>query len=340
MRGFTPVIIISGATPLFYSRLIKATLKDEEGQKSDTLTIELDDRGNAIPIPKKGTKLNVQLGYRETGLADKGTFEVHGTELKGTAGEGEIVVIQAKGTSLSAARKLKETGSETFKEGAKLKEIAGKIAGRNGLTLRIDDALGSVAYPDGEYRHQQSDLDFLGRLVERANGLLKISGDVLAIAERGSGKNAAGKALPVIQIAKADCKDWSFTPGDRPTHGKVSGSWIDQKTGKKKVESKETGLEGPLFGLRDPFKTEAEAKKAVEAKAKELSRKSGTVNFTVPGTAIGGAGSDVNATGFRPEINGTWRAKSVEHTFTGGASGGWTTKFDCTAPEGGKKKGK
>jgi phage protein D len=336
MRGFTPVIRIDGASALFYSRLIKATIRDEEGQKSDTLTIELDDRGNVIPVPKKGTKLRVRLGYRETGLEDKGQFEVHGTELKGAAGEGEFVIIQGKGTSLAASRKLKETGSESFPEGATLQQIAGKIAGRNGLTLRLDGGLGSTAYPDGEYRHQQSDLDFLSRLVERANGILKISGDVMAIAERGSGKNAAGKALPPVLITKANCKDWSYTPGDRPTYGKVTGSWIDQKTGKKKVETKETGLEGPLFGLREPFKTEAEAKKAVDAKAKDLSRKTGTASFTVPGTAIGGAGSDLIASGFRGEINGTWRVKSVEHSFTSGPSGGWTTKFECTAPEGGK----
>lgn len=339
MRGYTPVLVISGASPLFYARLIKATIRDEEGQKSDTLTIELDYRGNVIPIPMKGTKLNVHLGYRETGMADKGVFEVHGTEITGEAGEGELVIIQAKGTSLATARKLKESGSESFPEGTTLGAIAGAIAGRNGLSLRIAGGLGSVAYPDGAYRHLQSDLDFLGRLVERANGLMKVQGDVLAIAERGSGQSAGGKALPPILIAKADCRSWRFTPGDRPTYGKVTGSWIDQKTGKKRVETKETGLEGPLFGLRDPFKTEAEAKKAVDAKAKELARKSGTVSFTVPGTPIGGAGSDIIATGFIPEINGTWRAKAVEHQITNGPSGGWTTKFEGTAPEGGKKKG-
>lgn len=340
MRGYTPKIEISGASPLFYSRLIKATVKDEEGQKSDTLTIELDDRGNAIPVPKKGTKLQVRLGYVETGLVEIGTFEVHGTELKGAAGEGEMVVIQAKGTSLASARKLKETGSESFKEGSTLKDVAAKVAERNGLTLRLDEGLAGFKFPDGVIRFMQSDLDFLSRLAERANGLIKISGDVLAIAERGSGKNAAGKTLPVISITKRDTKEWSYTPGDRPTHGKVSASWVDQKTGKKKLETKETGLEGPLFGLKDVFKTEAEAKKAVDAKAKDLSRKSGTASFTVDGTNAGGAGCNVMATGFRPEISGLWRATSVEHTFTSGASGGWTTKFECTAPEGGKKEAK
>ena len=337
MAGYTPFILISGASALFYRRLIKATVKDEEGQKSDTLTIELDDRGNVIAVPKKGTKLKVQLGYREKGAFDKGTFEVHGTEIKGGAGEGEFVTIQAKGTSLSAKGTLKETGSETFPEGATLSSIAQKIAGRNGLTLRIAGNLGATAYPEGAFRHMQSDLDFLSRLAEKANGLLKIQGDVLALAERGSGQSAGGKPLPVITISKADCKDWSYTPGDRPTYGKVTGAWVDQKTGKKKVETKETGLEGPLFGIRDPFKTEAEAKKAIEAKAKDMSRKSGTVSFTTRGVGEGGAGCKIIATGFRPEINGEWRVKSREDTFTSGASGGWTTKWECTAPEGGKK---
>lgn len=337
MRGYTPIIRITGASPLFYSRLIKATIRDEEGQKSDTLTIELDDRGNVIPIPKKGTKLQVYGGYKETGVFDKGVFEVHGTEVKSEAGTGETITIQAKGTALSSSKKLKETGSETFPEGTTLGAIAQKIAGRSGLTARIAGSIGAVAYPDGAFRHMQSDLDFLSRLVEKANGLLKIQGDVLAIAERGSGQSATGKPLPPVIIRKRDCKEWSYTPGDRPTYGKVSGSWIDQKTGKKKVESKQTGLEGPLFGLREPYKTEAEAKKAVDAKAKELSRKSGTVNFTMAGVTEGGAGSPLIAEGFRPEISGEWRAKAREDVFTSGASGGWTTKWEGTAPEGGKK---
>ena len=340
MSGFTPVIRISGASPLFYSRLIKATVRDEEGQKSDTLTLELDDRGNVVPMPKKGTRLSVELGYREEGaLRSIGDFEVHGTEAKGAAGEGEFVVIQCKGTSLSAARKLKETGSEHFPEGATLKDIAGRIAGRNGLKLSIDGALGNMAFPDGAFRHLQSDLDFLGRLVERSNGLLKVRGNVLAIASRGSGKNAAGQSLPVVSIAKRACKEWRLTPGDRPSYGKVSANWIDQKTGKKRIETRATGIEGPLFAIRDVFKSEGEARKATEARANELSRKSGTASFTVPGTALGGAGGPLVASGFRPELNGAWRIKAVEHVFTSGPSGGWTTTFECTAPEGGKKKG-
>lgn len=338
MRGFTPIIRVSGASPLFYRRLIKATIRDEEGQKSDTLTIELDDRGNVIPVPKKGTKLQVQLGYRETGLYDKGTFEVHGTEIKGSK-DGEIVVIQAKGTSLAAKAKLKEQGSETFAEGSTLRQVAQKIASRNGLSLRIAAGLASVAYPQGAFRHMQSDLDFLTRLAEKANGLVKIQGNLLAIAERGSGQNAAGKPLPPIAILKRECSEWSFTPGDRPTYGQVVGSWIDQKTGRKKTANQATGLEGPLFGLREPFKTEAEARKAIDAKAKELSRKTGEVTFTVPGMGEGGAGSPLIASGFRPEINGEWRAKAREDSFTSGPSGGWTTKWEGTAPEGGKKSG-
>jgi uncharacterized protein len=333
MTGFTPVILVSGATPLFYSRLIKATVRDEEGQKSDTLTIELDDRGNVIPEPKKGT----QLGYRESGMAEIGTFEVHGSEMKGAAGEGEFITVQAKGTSLATTRKLKEIGNEDFPENATLKDVAGRIAGRSGLSLRLAGALATVRYPEGVFRHAQSDLDFLHRLVERANGLMKISGDVLAIAERGSGQSASGKPLPTITIRKQDCKEWSYTPGDRPTYGKTVAHWTDQKTGKKRAETRETGLEGPLFAIRETFRNEAEAKKAVEAKSKELSRRSGKVTFTVPGRADGGAGCTVNALGFRPEISGSWRAKAVEHVFTAGPSGGWTTKFECEAPEGGKK---
>lgn len=336
MTGYKPRIIVSGASPLFYSRLIEATIRDEEGQKSDTLTFKLDDRGNVVPLPKKGTKLKVQLGD-ENGLYDKGTFEVHAPQIKGGP-DGEFIIVQAKGTSLSADKKLKEIGSENFPEGSTLKKIADEVAGRSGLSLRIDGALAAVTYADGVYRHQQSDLDFLFNLAERANGLLKVQGDVLAIAERGSGKSAGGKNLPVILISKNQAKEWEYSPGDRPQYNRVTGAWIDQKTGRKRIHTEQTGQEGPLFGLRETFKSEAEAKKAAEAKAKELSRKTGNFTVTIPGRGEGGAGCDVIATGFRPEINGEWRAKAFEDVFTSGPSGGWVSKLECTAREGGKNK--
>lgn len=336
MTGYKPRIIVSGASPLFYSRLIKATIRDEEGQKSDTLTFELDDRGNVVPLPKKGTKLRVQLGD-ENGLYDKGTFEVHAPQLKGGP-DGQFVIVQAKGTSLSANKKLKEVGSENFPEGATLKQIAEEVAGRSGLSLRIDGALASVTYADGAFRHQQSDLDFLFNLVEGANGLLKVQGDVLAIAERGSGKSAGGKDLPVIEVSRREAKEWEYTPGDRPNYSRVTGAWLDQKTGRKRIHTEQTGLEGPMFGLRETFKTEAEAKKAAEAKAKELGRTSGNFTVTIAGRGEGGAGCNVIARGFRPEINGGWRAKAFEDVFTSGPSGGWTSKLECTAREGGKNR--
>ncbi|MGL5447424.1 MAG: phage late control D family protein [Rhabdaerophilum sp.] len=335
MTGYKPRILVSGASPLFYSRLIKATIRDEEGQKSDTLTFEIDDRGNAVPLPKKGTKLTVQLGD-EKGLYNKGTFEVHAPQAK-FGPDGQFVIVQAKGTSLSANKKLKETGSESFREGATLKTIAEEVAGRSGLSLRMDGALAAVTYADGAYRHQQSDIDFLSELVERANGLLKIQGDVLAIAERGSGKSAGGKALPVIIIHRSEAKEGEYTPGDRPNYSRVTGAWLDQKTGRKRIHTEQTGLEGPMFGLRETFKTEAEAKKAAEAKAKELGRTSGNFTVTIPGRGEGGAGCDVIARGFRPEMNGEWRAKAFEDVFTSGPSGGWVSKLECTAREGGKK---
>lgn len=337
MRGFSPIIRVSGASALFYSRLVDATIRDEEGQKSDTLTIRIDDRGNVVPLPKTGTKLKVQLGWKETNLYDKGTFEVHAPQLK-LGQDGEFVIIQAKGSSVGANKKLKETGSQNFPENATLKQVAEEVAGRSGLTLRIDGALATVTYPDGLYRHDQSDIDFLSDLVGSANGILKVQGDVLAIAERGSGKSAGGKPLPIILIDRSEAKEAEYSPGDRPSYGRVTGSWIDQKTGRKRIHTEQTGQEGPLFGLRETYRNEAEAKKATEAKAKELGRKTGNFTVTVEGLGEGGSGCDAVARGFRPEINGEWRVKAFEDVFTSGPSGSWLSKLECTAREGGKKK--
>lgn len=332
-----PVIFVSGASPLFYQRLIKATIRDEEGQKSDRLTFELDDAGNAVPIPKKGTRLSVRIGTADAGLVDRGTFEVHSTEIKGSCADGEIVVVQANGTPVAGSSKLKEMGSESFPEGTTLKAVLDKVARRAGFSVRLDPALAAISYADGVFRHGQSALDFIGRLAEQAGGIIKIQGGVIHVAKRGTGKNAAGTAMTPVLIRRADVKEWSFTPEDRPTYGSVSAPFIDQASGKKRTRALKTGQDGPVYAFKQVFKSEAEARKAAESKAGDLSRKTGNFTVTLAGVLEGGAGAQLMADGFRPEINGEWRVKAREDVFTSGPGGGWLTTFECTAPEGGKK---
>ncbi|MDE1464775.1 hypothetical protein [Spartinivicinus poritis] len=48
-------------TQLIADRLIKLTVQDEAGVKSDAVTIELDNRDQTIQLPKTGAELEVWL---------------------------------------------------------------------------------------------------------------------------------------------------------------------------------------------------------------------------------------------------------------------------------------
>jgi len=63
-------------TALFKDRLIRLTLSDQAGQKSDTVQITLDNRDNRIALPEVGAVLEIYLGFLETGLVYMGRYVV------------------------------------------------------------------------------------------------------------------------------------------------------------------------------------------------------------------------------------------------------------------------
>ena len=81
-------------------RLISLEAIDEDGLKSDRLEIELDDRDGRIEWPELEARLELSLGYRETGLVAIGTYAVDGL-----AGEGprQTMRITAKAVDMKTA---------------------------------------------------------------------------------------------------------------------------------------------------------------------------------------------------------------------------------------------
>ncbi|MDX3805150.1 MAG: contractile injection system protein, VgrG/Pvc8 family [Bosea sp. (in: a-proteobacteria)] len=331
--GYTPVISIEvngrEVAAGFYGRLIKATLTDQAGQESDKITFDLDDADNAIVVPPPKATIVVKLGYKETGLVPKGTFELQPIAFKGDADAGETLTIQASAADLK--RKLKGKGRESFSNKS-VKEIADTIAGRNGMTAHVDPAIANHKF-DFRARVDVSEIDFLTTLCDELDAVVKPMGDKLVISQKGAAKSVSGLALPVIRIEKWDCADWEVTPDGRVEYGSVKAAWIDQKTGKRELAEAKTGLEGPETVLRSPYPTKEQAEKAAMAEARRLTRRSGSGNFKLYGRPDAQAEADVIAgESFRKEIAGAWRADSVEHAFE---SSGFTTTVNIAAKEDG-----
>lgn len=334
-HGFTPVIQIiiddKEVAGLFYSRLIKASIRDEPGQSSDMATIELDDSNNDLDAPREKAKIEINLGFLETGLRPRGVYELQNIQFSGDSG-GEKMILQAKAADLRRALK---GSNRKYHEDTTYGEIVRELAKRAKLEAVIDPTLDKI--PISEFQ-DQSDIDFLTRLSDEHDAVIKPAGGKLVAIKRGSGKSASGRTLPPLIVRKSDCDGWSIEPDGRVEFGTVKTGYIDQKTGKRIEEHYDTGLSGPVFVLPDIAANKEKARSTAEAEARRLNRNTGDGYFRLYGRPEAMAEQPLVAEGFRAEINGEWRAESVEEEF---GDNGYLTTITIKANEKGRKsKGK
>ena len=330
----TPKIYVTaGGSPvsaMFYDRLIEATVRDEAGQESDSFEATFDDRNNEIALPAEGAVLEVFLGYVETGITMVGRYIVDSVRCHGDD-DGEKVTITAR--SADVREDMKEPLSEHF-ENQTIGQIMDTLASRHKVQAAVSSELASIKIPYIA-RIDQSTLDFATRIADRFGGLFAPKGGKFVMMKCGTGKNFAGLTIAPILIQKSDCSDWDITPHPRPSYGKVTGKWLNRKTGKLEFESESTGREGPERFLRHPLPSQDEAKHMAGSDAERLNRATGSGHFTVAGRASAMAEADVIPSGFRPEINTLWRAATVEHKFS---DSGFLTTVEVEAPESGGRQ--
>jgi phage protein D len=328
-RGWTPEIEIKvdgkEVAGIFYSRLISATIRDEAGQSSDMCTIVLDDARNELAVPREKARIEISLGFRETGLVDRGTYELQNVEFEG-GDDGERLILQGKAADLR--RKLKGSGRKAY-ENTTLGEVARDIARGQGMTALVDRDLDGIRIAF-EPRIDQSDIDFLTRLGDEFGAVVKPAGDKLVVAKRGSRKTVSGLDLPLIVIRKDECISWQIAPDGRTAYGKVKAHWVDQKTGKRRFEAYETGLDGPDYILPEALPDQDRAMRAAEAEGMRLTSCTGNGSFRLYGRPDAQAEALVQAVGFRDGIAGLWRAEAVEDVFD---EDGYTTTVQVTALE-------
>lgn len=79
----TPICIITAnnqpLNALISSRILSVTVTDNRANEADELSIVLDDSDGALELPKRGVKLNCQMGYLGEDIHDKGNFVVDET---------------------------------------------------------------------------------------------------------------------------------------------------------------------------------------------------------------------------------------------------------------------
>ena len=304
-------------TAKFKDRLISLTIKDEAGIKSDTAQIVLDNRNNKIALPEVGAKLDIRLGFLETGLVGMGRYVVD--DLSGDIMPTSLT-IDAKAADMRGAIKAPKTAAWVSRS---LEEIASKIAADHGLKLAISDSLKTHHYA---YVAQtaESDLHFLTRLGRDLDATVKTAGGALVLVKRGEGKAADGTDLPVHQIDVSQMQRGNWKLTGRGRYGKVCAEWSE--LGNATVHQVTAGDKDPAHKLRHRHATKEEATRAAKSALERGKRASGKISIELAG--FQGdllAEGKVDLQGIHPDLTGEWLVTSVTHRL----GGALVTSFDA-----------
>ncbi len=324
-------------------RLTSLRIVDDSGQQSDSLELALDDRDKLLPVPRSGANIKVWLGYSDGGPPPvyMGTYAVDEVGL--SMGGPRSMTIKASAAALAPAL-VKERKTRSW-DNKTLREIAEQIAKENGLQITIK---GKAA--DQKILHEdqtnESDQNFLSRLADRFQAVIKPADNKLVLVDR-----AAGQAGPVQTVDITQAIDWNANLKNRGAFGSVEARYVDREaTGgvsqwsntEKKITAGGTagggswtgtsGQQLPPFQIPKLFPTKAEAEAAAKAQLQSL--QSGEVRITV--RLSGDPSFKINAEGqvilrnFRPYIDGQWFVRQVTHEL---ASGGYITSIECGTEE-------
>lgn len=326
-------------------RLLSIRVQDEAGQKSDTLEIALDDRGQALPIPEEKTELKVWLGYSHDGNTpqEMGTYVIDEVEITYPPA---TVKIRAKAMELSKNFKAPKNRSWHDKT---IGQIVSQIASEHGLIPQVH-----ASYKNKKIDHidqtDESDAHFLTRLAGLHGATSKPAEGMLIFIPQGEGISATGRQLAAATLDVKACSDYRATVKDRGAYSKVQTRYTDKETGTEKtveapVPNAGGGFSflGAVFGLltggsggdsssgtvykdRRLFPSKADAEAAAKAKGKQLASGVITIDLTCAGRPDIFAERPITLTGFREPLNSTWIIQSVTHEFSGK---GYSTKITC-----------
>jgi phage protein D len=333
-------------------RLLSVEVHDEAEEKSDRVSITIDDRPRlgdlgVVSMPGIGMVVEIVMGYEDGAAASLGTFLIDDIDV--ASPPRQLVVT---GRSANLTKSFRAARTQSYHQ-MTVGEIMEEIAGRNGYAAKVDGELSGVVIRHID-QHNESDMAFATRLAGMHDAVAKPVAGRLAVAKRGTGKSVSGAALPVVTLTESMCESWHFKYSARTEAGEASGMdadnyggedegddsiittgensgsgggvravWTDTRTGEKKVV---LGGSAPYQDLRYSYHNEAEAVAAVSEKMNSSKRGKASFSCTTGGKVGVQAEAKLILARFRPYIPTQWRIKSCEHSF---AAGGYTTTMDA-----------
>jgi phage protein D len=306
-------------TAKFASRLVSLSLSECRGEESDQLDITLTDADGQLAIPRRGARINVQIGWADSGLVDKGLFTVDEVEHSGAP---DLLTLRARTASLiDTFRQVNEYSFSNTTVGG----IIEAIAFRQQLQAGVSEALRNI-----EVKHmdqtRESDAAFLRRLGKKYDAAATVKNDTLIFMPAGRSKTPSGRDLPAIQITRRLGDSHRFHTAERDSYTGVRAFWHDVNHGGLR-RSVVAGVPGNTKRLRTTYTSEADARTVAVAEWQRIQRGQATFEMSL---ALGNPGlipqSPVNVSGFKAEIDGMdWIAAKVSHSIS---DGGFTSRIE------------
>ena len=259
---------------IFVEGLTEIRIVDDIKDESDALTVSCEfssaSLGQIIIAMPIG-------GYNETWKWPMGLYTFQSLE---STPQGERVMF----TSAAFSPSMKKKRNKSYQK-LTLKDLVGKIAGRNGLRPKCDMKI-KLDHVD---QRGESDMALLQRFADKYNAIFNVKMGTLIFLSKSS------MALPFFVIFKSEAISWNLRQSNKFLYKMVKAKYHDTKKNKS-VEVK-VGGGSPEHLIQGNYKNKGEAKALAKAKFEKLLAQTKTGTITVEGRNMV-AGGKVLVLGF------------------------------------------
>ena len=294
-------------TKEFMIRASGITVVDQDGFKSDSCEITLQDKGD-LEIPAMDTKVKLYLGLRGKGLTYMGSFLLVDPDL----GPGYM---KLKGKAAPIGKEF-SSPREVSWDNKSFGEIAESIAKKHRLKAAVEQSLYDKKVES--IIQTESDMSFLTKLGMQQNATFKVQNGYLVFSSNESQESVFGKKLPVVTIANPS--SWNYKGASSSEYTGVRAFYrCEGEQGKR--ESIQVGSASNVFEMVQTWDSLSQAQERAKKRLKELQKnqvtltisKSSDENFNSTHIA---SGQTTIIKGVRKNVDGKWRVRKVSHSFT------------------------
>ena len=296
---------------------LSITVVDNLGPESDALEVALpavDGSGNIVAHPPHGRRIRAALGYAGQAPEEMGEFVVSAVTFQGSGTDAGVVTIHADTPELLGEGGAIKAPVQRSWFDVNLQDLFTTVVSKYNLEPHVSPSIRDVQVVQA-FQDSESDLAFLTRLGKKHNATFKIDDNRALWIVQDSG-TVRGQALARHDVAlTGEGVLWTARYLDEPEFNSVTARWIDYTGGGGEAIKTETVGEGePIYSMRHPYPTQAEAKLAAQAEYDEFRRGTRDLELTIPGRPEIRAGSLVELKTELP-VADTWFVQTAEHSY-------------------------